>query len=713
MVSKKKEKVQEEKADWIDSSLNTENINHIENKEDEMANKTQTIAKEYSDAYKIFTNIPTPIMAIDTNMNIIMMNKAGAEVLGMSIEECKGKKCYDLFKTPHCQTEQCLTRRAMRERTSFTGETTMDPTGKNIPVRYTASPLYDDNGNIIGGVEYIIDISEEVKRNAEIKRLMDTFDQLPTPVMSISRDFEVLTMNKAGAEALGMSVEECIGRKCYDLFKTPHCRTEQCCTKRAMIERRSVVGETVYDPNGKNVPIRYTGSPLYNDHGEVIGGVEYMLDIRDEKKALELIKDLTQKTLEGQLNERLDESQLKGEFKDIGIGFNKILDTIIKPINIIVKCMDKMAQGDLSVRITEDFRGDLNKAKEALNSSLDQINDRLHSIREAMDQSAVAGNQVTSSSHSLASVAQEQAAAVQEISSSVEEIDSQVKLNAENAQVANNLANETAKTSLQGKEQMDKMVKAMDGISEAAQNVAKIIKVIDEIAFQTNLLALNAAVEAARAGQHGKGFAVVAQEVRNLAGRSAKAAKETADLIENAIKQVTTGVELTNETAKILEEIQQNAIKTKDLIAEIDTSTREQATGMEQITKAVGEISSGVQSAAQQSQELAAAAEELQSQIKSVLEDVDKFKLSQKIVSDQMSASGIPAGITPEMLQQIALMLKSGVGAGAGGLASTVAQTAKPKGGNGKGQSFTSKSSSIDPKSALPLDSDERGYGDF
>jgi len=706
MANKKKKNTQEEKINWVDSTLNTE---HIDNKEETMAQKRQAMAKESSDAYKILANIPTPVMAIDTDMNIIMVNKTGAEVLGMSEEECKGRKCYELFKTTHCQTEQCLTKRAMRERASFTGETTMDPTGKNISVRYTASPLYDDDGNVIGGVEYILDITDEVKQKAEIKKLMDTFDQLPTPVMSISKNFDVMVLNRAGAEALGRSVEECIGRKCYELFKTPHCQTEKCCVKRAMREGRSFTDETVIDPMGRNLPIRYTGGALYDEKGNVIGGVEYVLDITDEKKALELIKNLTQTALEGKLSERLDESQLKGEFREIGIGFNKILDTIIEPINLIVECLSNMAQGDLSKRITKDFKGDLNKAKEALNSSLDQINERLYSIKEAMDQSAVAGNQVTSSSQSLASVAQEQAAAVQEISSSVEETDSQVKLNAENAQIANNLANEAAKTSQRGKEQMDKMVKAMDGISEAAQNVAKIIKVIDEIAFQTNLLALNAAVEAARAGQHGKGFAVVAQEVRNLAGRSAKAAKETADLIENAIKQVTTGVELTNETAKILEEIQQNAIKTKDLIAEIDTSTQEQATGMEQITKAVGEISAGVQSAAQQSQELASAAEELQSQIKSVLEDVEKFKLSQKVVSDQMSASGLPAGITPEMLQQIASMLRAG-----GGLATgSSAASSKSNGGNGNSKSFMPKSNAIDPKSALPLDEDERGYGDF
>ena len=436
---------------------------------------------------------------------------------------------------------------------------------------------------------------------------------------------------------------------------------------------------------------------------------EVVLDA-EEKRAMEEIERLVHASQEGDLSLRADAASFSGKWKTIMEGINTILDEAMHPVNATVECLARMAEGDLSVRITDEFRGDHNRAKEALHAFLDSVNDKLHNIKTAMEQSAVAGRQVESSSQSLASVAQQQAAAVQEISSSVEETDSQVKMNAENAQVANNLANEAAKVSQQGKEQMDKMVQAMDGISEAAQNVAKIIKVIDEIAFQTNLLALNAAVEAARAGQHGKGFAVVAQEVRNLAGRSAKAAKETADLIENAIKQVETGVKLTDETAKILDKIQQNAVKIKDLVAEIDTSTQEQATGMEQINKAVGEISAGVQSAAQQSEELASAAEELQAQISSVMEDIAQFVLSQR---EEERPQELPPGITPEVLQQLLALVTKGAPdgetpsqKGKGGHGEEAAQKEREPGDNAKEQE-------IDPKKALPLDEDERGYGDF
>ena len=369
----------------------------------------------------------------------------------------------------------------------------------------------------------------------------------------------------------------------------------------------------------------------YHQHDE-IGRVADAL--RSAGKTLkEIINDLTvmsNNVRDGNLEWRVRYSNKKGVFKDLCLGVNKMLDVIVEPMQEQAKALERMSKGDLSAFITRKFKGEHQRVVDLINMFLQEMNARLSKIRSAVKESSSASEQVGATSQTLASSAQQQGASLEEISSTVEEIDSQVKMNAENAQVANNLANETAQTVKRGNEQMEQMVRAMNEIAEASREVGKIIKVIDEIAFQTNLLALNAAVEAARAGQHGKGFAVVAQEVRSLAGRSAKAAKETADMIENALKQVDEGVELAGKTANVLKEIGQNAAKTRDLVAEMSTGSQEQATGINQVTRAIGGINAGVQNVLQQSEELATAAEELHDQVRTVLENIERFKLAEE-----------------------------------------------------------------------------------
>ena len=362
--------------------------------------------------------------------------------------------------------------------------------------------------------------------------------------------------------------------------------------------------------------------------GRVADALRLMSD--NLKNIVNELESMTEQVGNGNMNWRVRYSNKKGVFKDLCQGINKMLDAIVEPMQEQVKALERMSKGDLSAFITREFKGEHQRVVDLINRFLQEMNARLGKIRSAVKESSSASEQVGATSQTLASSAQQQGASLEEISSTVEEIDSQVKMNAENAQVANNLANETAQTVKRGNEQMEQMVRAMNEIAEASREVGKIIKVIDEIAFQTNLLALNAAVEAARAGQHGKGFAVVAQEVRNLAGRSAKAAKETADLIENALKQVNEGVELAGRTANVLKEIGQNAAKTRDLVAEMSTGSQEQATGINQVTRAIGEINTGVQNVLQQSEELATAAEELHDQVRTVLENIERFKLAEE-----------------------------------------------------------------------------------
>lgn len=304
-----------------------------------------------------------------------------------------------------------------------------------------------------------------------------------------------------------------------------------------------------------------------------------------------------------------------------------ISSSIKKPLNKIVDVSKRVADGDLDVTVDIDTRDEIGVLAQAFRRMTDNINDAMTNINNAAEQVAAGAKQVSDSSMELSQGATEQASSIEELTASLEEISSQTKLNAQNANQANELAETAENNAVQGNEQMSGMLKAMEEINDSSENISKIIKVIDEIAFQTNILALNAAVEAARAGQHGKGFAVVAEEVRNLAARSANAAKETTDLIEGSIKKTENGTKIANETANALNKIVGDVAKAASLVGDIAVASNEQATGIAQVNQGIMQVSQVVQTNSATSEESAAASEELSSQAELLREAVSKFKL--------------------------------------------------------------------------------------
>ena len=394
---------------------------------------------------------------------------------------------------------------------------------------------------------------------------------------------------------------------------------------------------------GRTLTVEAT--PVIDAKGRRLGTVVQWNDRTHEVRVEREIATLIEAASFGDFSQRLSLTSKDGFFKEISEGINRLLETASQGIEDVARVLDALAEGDLGQRVARAYDGNLGKLKEAANATGERLAEIVGQIREATDSINTAAREIASGNADLSSRTETQASSLQETASSMEEFTSTVKQNADNARQANQLARGASDIAVKGGEVVGQVVRTMSSITDSSKRIADIISVIDGIAFQTNILALNAAVEAARAGEQGRGFAVVAGEVRNLAQRSAAAAKEIKTLIGDSVDKVGIGYKQVEQAGHTMSEIVDAVKRVTDIMGEITSASSEQAQGIEQVNTAISQMDQSTQQNAALVEQASAAAETLQDQAETLSQAVSVFRVGRAATA----ALPAPAAVSQEV----------------------------------------------------------------
>ena len=388
-----------------------------------------------------------------------------------------------------------------------------------------------------------------------------------------------------------------------------------------------------------------------NDHGSMLLAMKEMQEAL--LRVMQNIKQAVGAAAHGDFSGRVDETGMRGFQLEIAGDVNSLIVTSEQGLTDLSHVLSALAQGDLTKSMEREYQGLFGKLKEDANKTAVQLGEIIIRIKNSADTINVSSKEIASGNADLSQRTEEQASSLEQTASSMEQLTSTVKQNAENARQANQLAIGASDIATRGGKAVGEVVETMQGISESSRRIAEIIGVIDGIAFQTNILALNAAVEAARAGEQGRGFAVVATEVRNLAQRSAAAAKEIKTLIGDSVGKVDAGSRLVNEAGRTIEEVVVSVKRVTDIMAEITTASAEQSSGIEQMSTAIGQMDEVTQQNAALVEQAAAAAESLREEAAKLVQSTLVFKLESQdefIARARAAASDLisqfPSGIS-------------------------------------------------------------------
>ncbi len=373
--------------------------------------------------------------------------------------------------------------------------------------------------------------------------------------------------------------------------------------------------------------IDFVYSPIDDADGRRLGTIAQWEEVTAQVNAEQALATVIEAAAHGDFSQRIETAAMDGVLKSLAEGVNRISDGVESNLAQLAGALAALAEGDLTHRVDGQAQGVFARLREDTNRTVAKLTEIIVGIQESADTIRRAASEIAAGNTDLSDRTEQQAASLEETASSMEELTSAVKQNADNAQQANGLVQNTGEVARSGGQVMDEVVATMRAISTSSQRIGEIIGVIDGIAFQTNILALNAAVEAARAGEQGRGFAVVASEVRSLAQRSADAAKEIKDLIEASTRTVGEGAALVNRAGATMHEIVGSVQRVTGLIGEISAASGEQSSGIEQVNRTVAQLDEVTQRNAALVEEATAAARSMEEQAGGLAAAVAVFRI--------------------------------------------------------------------------------------